>query len=114
VAEQADIDRADAQLGQFLDVVHPIRIVTREHLRLAFNRAARPRPGPVSTRKAMAISFGSRPAFSAKPCMRARPVLKRLTVFIGNCGFVPTGYQPWPYLTVRRNAGPLSPPTQIG
>ena len=71
-------------------------------------------PGPVSTRKAMAISFGSRPAFSAKPCMRARPVLKRLTVFIGNCGFVPTGYQPWAYLTVRRSAGPLSPPTQIG
>src|ERR1051325_8606639 len=44
----------------------------------------------VSTRKAMAISFGLRPDFSANPCMRARPLLKRLTVFIGNCGLVPT------------------------
>src|ERR1051325_1238299 len=68
----------------------------------------------VSTRKAMAISFGLRPDFSANPCMRARPLLKRLTVFIGNCGLVPTEYQPWAYLTVRRSAGPLSPPTQIG
>ena len=46
--------------------------------------------------------------------MRAKPALNRLTVFIGNCGLVPTGYQPWAYFTVRRSAGPLSPPTQIG
>src|SRR5437762_13035759 len=45
VAEQADINRADAQLGQFLNVIHPIRISAGEHLRLAFDGAARPRPG---------------------------------------------------------------------
>src|SRR3984893_5247202 len=71
-------------------------------------------PGPVSTRREIVISDGLRPAFSANPRNRIRPVLKRLTVFIGNCGLVPTGYQPWAYLAVRRSAGPLSPPTQIG
>src|SRR5436305_8170225 len=58
--------------------------------------------------------LGVAPAFSAKLCSRARPLLKRLTGFIGNCGLVPTGYQPWAYLTVRRSAGPLSQPTRIG
>ena len=57
---------------------------------------------------------GSRPAFSQAPRKRSICFSKRLTVFIGNWGLVPTGYQPCAYRAVRRKAGALSPPTQIG
>src|SRR5207237_1961117 len=62
------------------------------------------------------LSFwcGSRPPFRSNCGWSAGACSNELTVFIGNCGLVPTGYQPWAYLTVRRSAGLLSPPTQIG
>ena len=42
------------------------------------------------------------------------PALKRLSVFIGNCGLVPTGYQHRHSARCGATPGALSPPTQIG
>src|ERR1019366_3082001 len=66
------------------------------------------------TRYASDTAFGSRPAFSVMPRNFAAPALKRSSVSIGNCGLVPIGYHASPYFAVRRMAGPLSPPIQIG
>src|SRR5262249_56942821 len=57
---------------------------------------------------------GSRPNFAASSRSFAAPPLNRVSVSIGNCGLVPIGYHASAYLAVRRSAGPLSPPTQIG
>ena len=66
------------------------------------------------TRYASATADGSRPAFSVRSRSFATPALNRVSVSIGNCGLVPIGYHASPYFAVRRSAGPLSPPTQIG
>src|ERR1700704_1775937 len=42
------------------------------------------------------------------------PPWNRFSVSRRNFGLVPIGYQASPSQAVRRNAGPLSPPTQIG
>src|SRR6516225_9277369 len=46
--------------------------------------------------------------------MRSYPARNRSSVSSRFCGLVPIGYQASPRVEVRRIAGPLSPPTQIG
>src|SRR6185437_1387773 len=48
------------------------------------------------------------------PTSWSLPPLNRSRVSSRKAGLVPIGYQPSPSLAVRRRAGPLSPPTQIG
>ena len=57
---------------------------------------------------------GSRPAFSDTRCRRSTPSFRRAGVLSGMVWLFDPGYQASPNLTVRRSAGALSPPTQIG
>src|SRR5277367_2614289 len=65
-------------------------------------------------RYANPIAAGSRPAFAVRSRNLTAPAFNRVSVSIGNCGLVPMGYHASAYFAVRRIAGPLSPPTQIG
>ena len=54
------------------------------------------------------------PMASTASGSRATCALKRARLSSGLAGLVPIGYQASPSCAVRRSAGPLSPPTQIG
>ena len=60
------------------------------------------------------MALGSRPASAVIFRRRATWALKRTRLSSGLAGLVPIGYQASPMRAVRRSAGPLSPPTQIG
>src|SRR5436309_1093950 len=70
--------------------------------------------GDTVTRKVNGTALGSRPAAVTILRGLGASVWKRLRLSSGFCGLVPIGYQASPRRAVRRNAGPLSPPTQIG